>query len=137
MVHPGIGVAIIALVISGPMARAQQSPGQPREPHRTETIKGNDQAMMMMDSLNRRLDSLVDRMNRTGGNQKVAAMAAVINELVAQRKAMQTRMHQMMEREGGMMRMMNDSASPGARVPAPRPDSATADTGHTAHHPPK
>ena len=55
-------------------------------------------SMMMMDSLNRRLDSLVDRMNRTSGNQKVQSMAAVINELVAQRKVMQERMHQMMER---------------------------------------
>lgn len=137
MIRPVVAVGIIALVISGPMARAQQSPAQPREPHPTETMKGNNQAMMMMDSLNRRFDSLVDRMNRTMGNQKVTAMAAVINELVAQRKAMQTRMHQMMESEGGMMRMMNDSASPAARVPAPSPDSATADTGHTAHHPPK
>ena len=47
-------------------------------------MKGNNQAMMMMmDSLNRRLDSLVDRMNRTGGNQKVAAMAAVTIDSMA------------------------------------------------------
>lgn len=89
-------------------------------------------SMMMMDSLNRRLDSLVDRMNRTSGNQKVQAMAAVINEFVAQRKVMQAHMQQMMERggmmmeHGGRMRMMGDSTSMGPR-PMTRPDTA-ADT---------
>ena len=89
-------------------------------------------SMMMMDSLNHRLDSLVDRMNRASGNQKVQAMAAVINELVAQRKAMQDRMHQMMER-GGMMGMMNDSTSAGPRSTA-RPDTVIDTTNHAAHH---
>jgi hypothetical protein len=91
-----------------------------------------------MDSLNRRLDSLVARMNRVTGAQKVAAMADVINELVAQRKAMQERMHQMMGSREGMKHMMTDSArvSPGVR--APRADSAAADTaGHQGHHPPQ
>jgi len=93
-------------------------------------------SMMMMDSLNHRLDSLVDRMNRTSGNQKVQAMAAVINELVSQRKAMQGRMHQMMER-GGMMGAMGDSTSMGPR-PAAKPESTLTDsTDHAAHHPPK
>jgi uncharacterized coiled-coil protein SlyX len=77
-----------------------------------------------MDSLNTRLDSLVARMNRATGSQKVAAMADVINELVAQRKAMQGHMRQMMGKREGMMDMMDDSA--------------TADTaGHADHHPPK
>ena len=89
----------------------------------------------MMDSLNRRIDSLVDRMNRAGGNQKVAAMAAVINELVAQRKAMHSHMRQMTDGKGGMMQMMSDSASPSRRVPASVSDSATSDTTHAAHHP--
>jgi len=75
------------------------------------------------------------RMNQTSGNQKVQAMAAVINELVAQRKAMQERMHQMMEGRG-TMGMMKESTSAGPN-PAPRSDSAAVDTtGHTAHHPP-
>ena len=91
--------------------------------------------MMMMDSLNHRLDSLVDRMNRAGGNQKVQAMAAVINELVIQRKAMQERMHRMMER-GGMPAMMSDSTST-RRSPPVSPDTATDTTDHAAHHPPK
>ena len=53
--------------------------------------------MQRMDSLEARLDSLVSRMNHAAGNQKIAAMAAVINELVAQRRAMREHMRQMME----------------------------------------
>jgi hypothetical protein len=60
--------------------------------------------MPAMDSLDRRLDSLVSRMNRASGNQKVTAMAAVINELVAQRKAMHGHMQQM---HGQMQQMMD------------------------------
>jgi hypothetical protein len=96
---------------------------------------GNQMSTMMMDSLNHRLDSLVDRMNRASGNQKVQAMAAVINELVTQRKAMQERMHQMMER-GGMMGMMNDSTSTRSK-PMARSDTAADTTNHAAHHPPQ
>lgn len=123
---------LFVLVLSASPAAAQQ-PGAPT-PDRRSGMAGGQMSMMMVDSLNHRLDSLVDRMNRAGGNQKVQAMAAVINELVIQRKAMQERMHQMMER-GGMMRMMNDSAS-GGPSPTARPDTA-ADTNHTAHHPPQ
>lgn len=124
-------VGLVVLVLSASPAAAQQ-PGAPTPDRRPGMAGGNQMSMMMVDSLNHRLDSLVDRMNRAGGNQKVQAMAAVINELVIQRKAMQERMHQMMER-GGMMRMMNDSASGGPR-PTARPDTA-ADTNHSAHHP--
>ena len=124
---------LVALALSASPAAAQQ-PGAPAPDRRPGMAGGNPMSMMLMDSLNHRLDSLVDRMNRTGGNQKVQAMAAVINELVTQRRAMQERMHQMMER-GDMMRMMNDSAPAGGKTTA-RPDTA-ADTNHAAHHPPQ
>jgi hypothetical protein len=61
------------------------------------------QHMRMMDSANARLDTLVQRMNRATGSAKVAAMAQVINELVAQRRAMQTHMREMMQSHGRMM----------------------------------
>jgi hypothetical protein len=128
-----IGV-IVALVLSTSTVAAQQ-PGTPTPDRRSGMASGDQMAMMMMDSLNHRLDSLVGRMNRTSGNQKVQAMAAVINELVAQRKAMQERMHHMMER-GGMMDMMNESTSTGQK-PAARPDTAADTTDHGAHHPPE
>lgn len=95
--------------------------------------------MHMMDSLNTRLDSLVARMNDATGGRKVAAMAEVINEMVAQRKAMQERMlHQMMGGRDGMMHMMADSAWVPPKAGARTTDSVAADTaGHADHHPPQ
>jgi len=100
-------------------------------------MSGMAEQMRMMDSQNARLDTLVNRMNRATGNKKVTAMAQVINELVAQRKAMQGHMRQMMEsRQGMMMHMMGEPAPGEGRPPTSRADSAAADTGHAAHHPP-
>jgi hypothetical protein len=75
-------------------------------------------------------------MNRATGNSKVRAMAAVINELVAQRKAMQGHMRQMMESRDGMMPMMKEPAA-GEQRPPTGADSTPADSaGHAGHHPP-
>lgn len=126
------GIAALALTAS---TVAAQQPGTPVPDRRSGMAGGNQMSMMMMDSLNHRLDSLVDRMNRASGNQKIQAMATVINELVAQRKAMQDRMHQMMER-GGMMGMMNDSTPAGPRSTA-TPDTAVDTTNHATHHQPQ
>lgn len=102
MRHLRILAGIITLICSPPIIHAQQTPTKPREPQSAETtmMGGNPSMMAAMDSLDHRLDSLVDRMNRAGGNQKVAAMAAVINELVAQRKLMRNHMRQMMGDKG-------------------------------------
>jgi hypothetical protein len=75
--------------------------------------------MGMMDSMNLRLDTLVARMNRASGNMKVAAMAEVINELVAQRRAMQEHMRAMMQRRSMMGNMRGNAP----------PDSSAADSG--------
>jgi hypothetical protein len=94
-----IAAGALALILSASAAAAQQPEMRSRE-----QIQGPRRAMMMtMDSLNRRLDSLVSRMNSSSGNQKITAMAAVINELVAQRKAMQSHMHEMMDRPRRMV----------------------------------
>jgi 3-hydroxyacyl-CoA dehydrogenase len=135
-----VGTGLAALVLSAHMLAAQQ----PAPPHQPDTLAGGMAGMpgmaaqmQMMDSLNARLDTLVSRMNRATGNRKVTAMAEVINELVAQRKVMQERMHQMMESREGMMHGMGEPAPAGRPAPAPRPDSAPADTaGHGGHHPP-
>jgi predicted transcriptional regulator len=130
----GLISGIAALVLSASTLAAQQ-PQNASPDHRPGMEAGGKMSMMMMDSLNHRLDSLVERMNRTTGNQKMQAMATVINELVAQRKAMQARMHQMME-GGGMMGMMRESTSTGPKFTA-KADSVAADTtDHAAHHPP-
>ena len=115
---------------------AQVSAQQPGPPGGMTGMPGMAEHMRTMDSLNVHLDTLVNRMNRATGNKKVTAMADVINELVAQRRAMQGHMREMMESRQGMM--MQDMGKP---APAKGPltsgaDSMAADTGHAAHHPP-
>jgi hypothetical protein len=97
--------------------------------------------MSMMDSADARLDRLVSTMNKTTGGRKVQAMAAVINELVAQRKTMRTHARQMMMGPDGTMgngmgggRNMQNM-KPTSRDTAPTP--ATPDTAdHVQHHQP-
>jgi hypothetical protein len=57
--------------------------------------------MEMMDSSEARLDQLVRAMNQATGQKKVQAMAAVINELVSQRKMMRAHMRLMMDHGEG------------------------------------
>jgi hypothetical protein len=83
----GLLTGVAALVLSTGMLEAQQPGG----------MMGRDSMpMMRMDSLDRRLDSLVGVMNQAKGDKKVTAMAAVITELVEQRKAVHRRMGEMM-----------------------------------------
>jgi hypothetical protein len=140
IVRFGAGLVVLLL---GAQALAAQQPGPPRQQHRrpdssTAERPAMAEQMRMMDSLNARLDTLVSRMNRAAGTQKVSAMADVINELVAQRKMMQKHMHQMMMGDSqGMMHMMGKPQPAEPRAPKPRTDSAPADTaGHAGHHPP-
>lgn len=112
--------ASVAIILSACTAAAQQ-PGAVTPERHSGTAGGNEMSMKM-DSSNHRLDSLVDRMNRASGDQKMQTMAAVINELVTQRKTMQGHMHRMMKDRG---------------MAAPT-DSMPADTtNHAAHHPPQ
>ena len=130
------GAGLAALVLSVHVVAAQQpTPPQPRD---RMTGKSEMAAQMQMrDSLNARLDTLVSRMNKATGNSKVTAMAAVINELVGQRKVMQEHMRQSMESREGMMRMMKEPAAGAPPAPTPGADSLPADTaGHAGHHPP-
>ena len=134
------GASLAALVLSAHVLAAQQptAPPQPgRRPGGMAGASGMAAQMQMMDSLNARLDTLVSRMNRATGNSKVTAMAAVINELVAQRKVMQEHMRQMMESRQGVMHMMGEPAAGARPAPTPGADSTPADpAGHAGHHPP-
>ena len=121
---------VATLMLAAPMLAAQQPQPGPGRPANTAMAQ---QRMRMMDSLNARLDTLVIRMNQTTGAKKVAAMAEVITELVAQRKQMRG----MMQSGRGMMMPMGKAPAPGesGRPPAPG-DSAAADSaGHEEHHP--
>ena len=132
--------ATLAALVLGAQALAAQQPAPPHQPGYRHggamADSGMGMHMQRMDSLNARLDTLVVRMNAATGNRKVAAMADVINELVAQRRAMQGHMRKMMDSRGGMMRMKDKSAAPEGAAPAPKADSAPADTAHAEHHPP-
>ena len=124
----GTWAVVASLMLSASAAAAQDTNPPYRHPGRAETVGRSGPSMMMMDSLNRRLDSLVGRMNRAAGNQKITAMAEVINELVAQRKAMQQHMRGMMDRHG--MPMMGPGAKGKIRAeakPGVRPDTGRAE----------
>ena len=117
MKRHGIWALTTSFLLSASIAAAQDTTPQRPQTDSTGDAAGSRRAMMeMMDSLNRRLDSLVGRMNRAQGTQKVPAMADVINELVAQRKGMHQHMHMMMEGRG--MPMMGPGPRPCGR-PAP------------------
>ena len=132
MTFPIVG-GLVALILSASAVVAQQ-PGTPNAERRAG-MAGSRMTMVMMDSLNRRLDSLVDRMNHTKGQQKLQEMAAVINELVVQRKALHWRMRQMMG-DSGRMGTTGESTSTEPK-PTPGADTAADTTDHTGHHPPK
>ena len=132
-----IGVGIVVLMLSAHLLVAQQ-PSQGRQGNQ-RSMRG-DSAMAqrhthMMDSLNAHLDTLVYRMNMARGNEKVSAMADVLNALVADRRMMQEHMRQTM---GPMMGNIRGKQPPrGNRRPAGVPDSSVTDSGHAGHHPPK
>ncbi|HYL30433.1 MAG TPA: hypothetical protein VEU27_10950 [Gemmatimonadales bacterium] len=115
---------------------AQVAAQQPGPPGGMAGMPEMAEHMRMTDSLNVHLDTLVNRMNRATGNKKVTAMADVINELVAQRRAMQGHMRQMMESQRGMMMQEMGKPAPAKGPLTSGADSTAADTGHAAHHPP-
>jgi LmbE family N-acetylglucosaminyl deacetylase len=100
-----------------------QQPG--RQQGDTTSMRGQPMmdmmAARMMDSADARLDRLVGTMNQATGNRKVEAMAAVINEMVAHRRAMRTHARQMMRGPHGMMQ----NGMGGGAAPSPaKPDTA-------------
>jgi hypothetical protein len=112
--------ALAALVLGAPIVAAQQPTPPQRPDGQPGGMMGPERVaahMHMMDSLNARLDTLVSRMNGATGSRKVTAMADVINEQVAQRKAMHEHMRRMMESRKGMMHMRGDPAPDGRREP--------------------
>lgn len=130
-------VALMIAVLSTPAVLAQTSApaghkndlGQSR-PGAAAVMRGQgdmadhkqkmaEQAAMMakMAAADQKLADLVARMNAAKGEERIAAMAAVVNELVAQRKQMH-----------GSCGMMN-------QAPTAVPDATEPD--HGAHHPAK
>jgi hypothetical protein len=136
-----IGLAGSFLLASGVSAQQPgRQHGDTANAMRGHPMKG-EMMMSMMDSADARLDRLVSTMNKATGSRKVQAMAAVINEMVAQRKTMRTHARQMMMGPDGMMEngmgggrnMQNmKSTSPDTASPPAKPDTAD----HAQHHQP-
>jgi hypothetical protein len=89
---------------------APQSPSAPGrqqgQPGMAEMMKMHEQMMAEMKVSDGRLDALVKEMNAASGNARVDAIAAVVNELARQNRAMHEhmgQMHQQMMSGRGMM----------------------------------
>lgn len=130
-----IGLAGSFLLASGVSA---QQPGRQHGDMKNAMRGGpmtGEMMMSMLDSADARLDRLVSTMNTATGSRKVQAMAAVINELVAQRRMMRTHAKRMMGPDGmmgngagGRPHMMQNMrpASPGTAPTPAKPDTADA-----------
>lgn len=135
-----IGLAGSFLLASGVSAQQPgRQHGDTSNAMRGRPMKG-EMMMSMMDSADARLDRLVSTMHKATGGRKVQAMAAVIDELVAQRKTMRKHARQMMGPDGMMgpdtgagrnMEKMGPTSSDAAPTPA-KPDTAD----HGQHHQP-
>jgi uncharacterized protein HemX len=79
---------------------------QPQQPSMQDMMKMHEQMMAEMKAGDTKLDALVKEMNAATGDAKVNAVAAVVNELVRQHRAMHGRMGQMHQHMMGMGRGM-------------------------------
>lgn len=101
-----------SLVRFGSVAAAQHSSAthettQPEPSNMQAMMKMHGQMMAEMKAGEAKLDVLVKDMNSATGEAKVTALAAVVNELVQQHKAMHGRMGEMQQQMmGGRGRMM-------------------------------
>ena len=125
---------------AGQKMEMQGKPGMMDDKMMDESMMSHHSEMMAkMEAMNARLDDLVKKMNAATGSKKTDAVAAVINELVAQRKQMQAQMmamqpemmkHMMGHLRMGMMKGMDDAMSkcPMMKGMAPAKDE------HSDHH---
>jgi len=136
-------VAIVAMAGAATVALAQAPAGGHHESAAAPAgeqgaVAAQQQMMKMMAADDQKLAGLLSTMNAAKGDQKVAAIAAVVNELAAQRTRMQT---QMMRMQSGMMdKMMSHMAAmhgPGGMMNKKAPEPAAGEQDHAAHHPDK
>jgi hypothetical protein len=97
-----LAVAHASTALASPLQPgAREAAGQMSEQQMMERCKQamaqHEQMMSRMKAADAALDELVSRMNAASGDEKVEAMAAVVNEIVTQRRAMHSHMMQMHE----------------------------------------
>ena len=81
-----------------------------------------DKMMTEMKAADQRLDDLVAKMNAASGMEKAEATAVVVNEMIAQRKAMQDGMMKMQQgMMGHMMEHMQAGKDSMAMCPMMKP----------------
>ena len=129
-----IGLSLILLAV--PALFSQMTMPMPADqkpaamPDCAAMMQKEDAMKQHMADMNARLQTLVDDMNKARGSAKTEKMAAVINELVAQRSMMQKEMmtmqpqmmeHMMEHMKSGMMKGMADSM---ASCPMMKQDSS-------------
>ncbi len=94
---------------------ATQAPA-PAQGENQQQMKQMHQKMMAeMAAMDQKLDSLVAQMNSAQGPAKVDAMAAIINEMLAERKQMREHMASMMGQGGMMGGMMGQGGMAGGQ----------------------
>jgi vancomycin resistance protein YoaR len=102
--------SIVLMLMAGPSQRnlsAQATAPQPQaQSNMQEMMKMHEQMMAEMKAADARLDALVKEMNTATGNAKINGVAAVVNELVRQHKAMHEHMGQMHQHMMGGRGMM-------------------------------
>jgi len=105
-----------------------------------EMMQKHTQMMADFKAMDEKLDRLVVAMNTTTGSEKLDAMAAVVNELVAQRKAMQEKMAtmqtEMMQHMAAHMQQGGQSMAmcPMMRMMEPSAHDANMPDAHSMHH---
>jgi hypothetical protein len=113
--------AVAILAIAAP-SWGEDNPGQPKQNMRQMCSEMMQKMQSEIKSQDAELDQLVKAMNAAKGDQKVQAMAAVVNKLVQQRTAAHAKMAEMCNR---MMQGMPEM-EPGA---AASPSPSTSPTG--------
>jgi hypothetical protein len=97
-------VFVLAQQAATPTPPPHEHPSGPSDKMDKDRQAKHEKMMAEMKAMDARLDEKVAAMNAAKGDQKVEAMAAVINELVSQRKEMRQHLGPMhpMKHPGGM-----------------------------------
>jgi uncharacterized coiled-coil protein SlyX len=95
-----VAMVVLACSVMATREATAQQPGRQHGDSSSMQAPMDRKMMAQMQEADARLDRLVTEMNRSSGSKKVEAMAAVINEMVMQRKQMRKHMMQMMEQRG-------------------------------------
>jgi len=132
------GAATVALAQAPADGEHHQLPAPPVASAATP-VPDRHQMMQMMAADDQKLAGLIVTMNMATGDAKVAAIAAVVNELVAQRARMQMQMRMQAGMMDQMMSHMAAMHGPGGMMnkKAPEPAPGVSDQDHAAHHPEK